>query len=91
MLDELLYGKKLDQIPLEDPLLVISAGRSGSTQITRYLEDDPDLISSQSDHEHVPLPMAVEVSPCDYRLGADPRKGAGKNGSDDAPRTGGTP
>jgi hypothetical protein len=43
LLDELLYGRKLDQILVENPLLVISGGRSGSTQITRYLEEDPNL------------------------------------------------
>ena len=45
LLDEALYGRKLDQMPVEDPFLVISAGRSGSTQITRYLEDDPNLLA----------------------------------------------
>lgn len=43
LLDELLYGRALDQIPVDRPLFVISAGRSGSTQITRYIEEDPRL------------------------------------------------
>ncbi len=42
-LDELLYGSDLDNITITEPLFVISAARSGSTQITRYLEDDPRL------------------------------------------------
>ena len=39
-LDELLYGSALNRINITEPLFVISAARSGSTQITRYLEDD---------------------------------------------------
>ena len=42
-LDELLYGSALNNITITEPLFVISAARSGSTQITRYLEDDPRL------------------------------------------------
>jgi len=45
MLDELLYGRALDATPLRAPLLEISAGRSGSTQLARYLEDDPYLVA----------------------------------------------
>lgn len=44
LLDELLYGRALKTTPVVAPLLVISAGRSGSTQITRYLEEDPELV-----------------------------------------------
>lgn len=43
-LDELFYGKQLNEITITAPLFVISGGRSGSTQITRYLEDDPNLV-----------------------------------------------
>jgi hypothetical protein len=43
LLDEMLYGKSLDSIKVKNPLFVISAARSGSTQISRYLEDDPRL------------------------------------------------
>lgn len=43
LLDELLYGRALDAIELRAPLFEISAGRSGSTQLVRYLEDDPTL------------------------------------------------
>lgn len=42
-LDELLYGSVLNSVTVTEPLFVISAARSGSTQITRYLEDDPRL------------------------------------------------
>jgi len=45
LLDELFYGRQLDEITITAPLFVISGGRSGSTQITRYLEDDPNLIA----------------------------------------------
>jgi len=43
LLDEALYGRALDATPVTAPLIEISAGRSGSTQIARYLEDDPQL------------------------------------------------
>ena len=45
LLDDLLYSKKLNSISIENPLFVISAGRSGSTQISRYLEEDPGIIA----------------------------------------------
>lgn len=40
-LDELLYGRALNATAVEAPLFVISGGRSGSTQMTRYIEADP--------------------------------------------------
>ena len=43
LLDELLYGRSLNNTPVIKPLFVISAGRSGSTQITRYIEGDQRL------------------------------------------------
>ena len=43
LLDELLYGKTLNNIDVREPVFVISAGRSGSTQITRYIEEDDRL------------------------------------------------
>ena len=43
LIDELLYGRAIETTPLIDPLFVISAGRSGSTQIALYLEADPTL------------------------------------------------
>lgn len=42
-LDELLYGRALNRTPLVAPLIEISAARSGSTQLARYLEQDPHL------------------------------------------------
>lgn len=41
LLDELLYGRKLNTIEITDPIFLISGGRSGSTQMARYIEDDP--------------------------------------------------
>mgnify|MGYP002624491244 FL=1 len=43
LLDELLYGNALNETAVVAPLFVISGGRSGSTQMTRYLEADPTL------------------------------------------------
>lgn len=43
MIDEILYGNVLDKIQVNSPVFVISGGRSGSTQLTRYLEDDSRL------------------------------------------------
>lgn len=42
-LDELLYGRQMDAVKVVAPLFEISAGRSGSTQLARYLEEDPQL------------------------------------------------
>ncbi|MCB9765804.1 MAG: sulfotransferase [Alphaproteobacteria bacterium] len=42
-LDELLYGRRLRDTPVVAPVIVLSAARSGSTQIARYLEEDPGL------------------------------------------------
>lgn len=44
-LDELLYGRELDAAQVVAPLLEISAARSGSTQLARYLERDPELVA----------------------------------------------
>lgn len=43
LLDELLYGRELRAIEVRAPLIEISAARSGSTQLARYLEEDPHL------------------------------------------------
>ncbi len=43
LLDELLYGHALNEISITEPFFVISAGRSGSTQLTRYIEQDDRL------------------------------------------------
>jgi hypothetical protein len=44
-LDELLFGRVLNSRQVIAPLIEVSAGRSGSTQLARYLEDDPRLIA----------------------------------------------
>lgn len=43
LLDELLYGRALQSVRIVEPLFEISAARSGSTQLARYLEDDPHI------------------------------------------------
>ncbi|NNL66971.1 MAG: hypothetical protein HKP30_12060, partial [Myxococcales bacterium] len=45
LLDELLYGRALRATPIVAPLIEISAARSGSTQLARYLEEDPHLVA----------------------------------------------
>ena len=44
LLDELLYGRALNAMSVKEPFFVISAGRSGSTQITRYLNRTKDWL-----------------------------------------------
>ena len=41
--DELLFRGTLDATPVDAPLLMLSAARSGSTQMGHYLEEDPEL------------------------------------------------
>ena len=45
MLDEALYGRALRETSVQAPLLEMSALRSGSTQLARYLEEDPRLVA----------------------------------------------
>jgi hypothetical protein len=42
-LDDLLFGRALRRIDIARPLFEISAARSGSTQLARYIEDDPHV------------------------------------------------
>lgn len=42
-LDELLFGRILNATPVKAPLILLSGARSGSTQISHYLESDPRL------------------------------------------------
>ena len=42
-LDELLYGRELARVQVRAPLFLLSAARSGSTQLSRYLEADSRL------------------------------------------------
>lgn len=44
-IDEVLYGRRLDAAAVVEPLVKVSAARSGSTQMARYLEEDPHLVS----------------------------------------------
>ncbi len=44
-LDDLLYGRALRKTPIIRPLFEISGARSGSTQLARYLEDDPNIVT----------------------------------------------
>jgi hypothetical protein len=43
LIDELFYGRALNATPVAAPLFVVSAGRSGSTQIALYLEQEEEL------------------------------------------------
>lgn len=44
-LDDLLYGRRTRQVRIQEPLIEISAARSGSTQLAHYLEDDPHIVA----------------------------------------------
>lgn len=44
-LDELLFGRRLDAVSVERPVFLLSAARSGSTQLGHYLEEDPELVA----------------------------------------------
>ncbi len=46
LLDEVLYGRQLRAVRVAAPLIEISAARSGSTQLARYLEEDPHLVAT---------------------------------------------
>jgi len=45
-LDELLYGRQLDAVRVMEPIIELSAARSGSTQMARYLEEDPHIVTT---------------------------------------------
>lgn len=65
-LDEILYSRALDlsKFDIVRPILfVISAGRSGSTQITRYIENDPDVASPSILHCLFPFLWAWRLIP----------------------------
>ncbi|HMV69013.1 MAG TPA: sulfotransferase, partial [Myxococcota bacterium] len=42
-LDERLHGRALDAVRVVEPLIELSAARSGSTQLAHYVEDDPEV------------------------------------------------
>lgn len=45
MADPILYGRRLRAIRVEAPLFELSASRSGSTQLARYVEEDPRVVA----------------------------------------------
>jgi hypothetical protein len=63
LLDELLYGRQLRAVKVVAPLIEISAGRSGSTQLARYLEEDPQLVAPPMIHCLFPYLWAWRLVP----------------------------
>lgn len=53
-LDEVLLARRMAAHPIHAPVIVLSAARSGSTQISRYLEEDPRLAAPSSLQTLVP-------------------------------------
>mmetsp|Transcript_25724 Transcript_25724/g.35682 ORF Transcript_25724/g.35682 Transcript_25724/m.35682 type:complete len:440 (+) Transcript_25724:367-1686(+) len=66
-LDEILYGREMDKLKLQPVLFEISAARSGSTQLARYLEMDPSLAGVPVAHEFFPFLWFWRILP--YTLG----------------------
>lgn len=62
-LDELLYGRALREVQIIAPLFEISASRSGSTQLARYLEDDPHICAPSVGQELFPYLWLWKLSP----------------------------
>ncbi|MCB9529320.1 MAG: sulfotransferase [Myxococcales bacterium] len=54
LLDELLWGRRLDGVAVVAPLIEISAARSGSTQLARYLEADETLAAPSAAQMFLP-------------------------------------
>lgn len=54
-LDEILYGRALQRVQIVEPIFEISAARSGSTQLSRYLEDDPHICAPSVLQESFPF------------------------------------
>jgi hypothetical protein len=63
LLDELLYGRRLREVRIAAPLIEISAARSGSTQLARYLEEDPHLVAPPMIHCFFPFLWAWRLVP----------------------------
>ena len=63
LLDELLWGRELQRVRVVEPLFEISAARSGSTQLSRYLEDDPHLCAPSALQEMFPLVWLWRLAP----------------------------
>ena len=52
--DEIIWGRELKRVNIVEPLFELSAARSGSTQLARYLEDDPHLCAPSALQEAFP-------------------------------------
>jgi len=63
LLDELLYGRQLREVAIVAPLIEVSAARSGSTQLARYLEADPHLVAPPMIHCMFPFLWAWRLVP----------------------------
>jgi hypothetical protein len=63
LLDEVLWGRDLARVQIVEPLLEISAARSGSTQLARYIEDDPHVCAPSALQIAVPFLWAWRVLP----------------------------
>lgn len=63
LVDEVLYGKALDATPIVEPLFELSAGRSGSTQLAHYLEDDPHFTAPSALQIQFPYVWAWKLAP----------------------------
>ena len=63
LLDEVLYGKQLRAVRVVAPLIEVSAARSGSTQLARYLESDPHLVATPMVHCMFPFLWAWRLVP----------------------------
>lgn len=62
-LDEIIWGRDLQRVRIVAPLFEISAARSGSTQLSRYLEDDPHLCAPSVLQESFPLVWLWRLAP----------------------------
>lgn len=62
-LDELLYGKQLDAVQVVEPIIELSAARSGSTQMARYLEEDPRIVTSSLVESLFPFLWLWKIAP----------------------------
>jgi hypothetical protein len=71
-LDELLEGGELDAVELREPIFELSAARSGSTQLARYLEDDPSIASPTVAQTFLPYRWAWRLA--DWLLPPGPRR-----------------
>ncbi len=63
LLDELIWGRDLQRVRVIEPIYEISAARSGSTQLARYLEDDPHLCAPNVLQETFPFIWLWRIAP----------------------------